>query len=111
MNADERFVQPAEWTRHEACWLAWPRHEDLWLENLAPAREAFVALAEAIGKQPGGERLDVLVPDAEQEALASRALAAVAPRFHRVPFGDIWLRDTAPIFVKNARGAIATARF
>src|SRR4029077_11106378 len=32
-------------------------------------------------------------------------------RFHRVPFGDIWLRDTAPIFVKNAHGELATARF
>src|SRR5207237_921184 len=83
-------TQPAEWARHAACWLAWPSHEDLWLANLPAAREAFVALAEAIGK---GERLDVLVPDSEQEALASRALARVSPRFHRVPFGGIWLRD------------------
>jgi agmatine deiminase len=47
----------------------------------------------------------------EQEGLAGAALGALDVRFHRVPFGDIWLRDTAPIFVKNAAGAIAAARF
>ena len=104
----EGFVQPAEWAPHEACWLAWPSAEDLWLENLAPARAAFVSLCEAIGE---GERLEILVPDDANETLARAALSRISPRFHRVPFGDIWLRDTAPIFVRNPGGAIATARF
>jgi agmatine deiminase len=101
-------VQPAEWEPHDACWVAWPSAEDLWLENLAPAREAWVAMARAIGE---GERLEVLVPDAAQEALAKSALVGVNARFHHVPFGDIWLRDTAPIFVRGTTGALATARF
>jgi agmatine deiminase len=32
-------------------------------------------------------------------------------RFHPVRFGDIWLRDTAPVFLTNKRGDVATARF
>ncbi len=116
--------QPAVWELHDACWVAWPSAEDLWLENLAPAREAWSAMARAIGRRAdstpafspsesisAGERLEVLVPDAAQEGLAREALTGLEARFHRVPFGDIWLRDTAPIFVRDARGALATARF
>jgi agmatine deiminase len=102
------FLQPAEWEPHAACWVAWPSAEDLWLENLAPARRAWVAMARAIAE---GEALEVLVPDAAQERAARDALAGVDARFHRVPFGDIWLRDTAPIFVRDASGRVATARF
>ncbi len=105
---DERFTQPAEWEAHEACWVAWPSAEDLWLENLAPARQAWLAMARTIAE---GERLEVLVPDDDQERLAERALTGANVRFHRVPFGDIWLRDTAPIFVRGRSGAVATARF
>jgi agmatine deiminase len=32
-------------------------------------------------------------------------------RFHRIPFGDIWLRDTAPLFLENEDGARANVRF
>ena len=87
------FSMPAEWEPHEATWVAWPSHEDLWQENLGPAREAFARLVAAIAE---GERAEVLVPDAEQERLARAALPAENVRYHRVPFGDIWLRDTAP---------------
>ena len=107
-SAGAKFRQPAEWEPHEACWVAWPSAEDLWLENLPPARAAWVAMARAIAE---GERLDVLVPDARQERLAKDALAGVDARFHLVPFGDIWLRDTAPIFVRDPSGRVATARF
>jgi agmatine deiminase len=105
-------VQPAEWSPHAACWLAWPSHEDLWQENLAPAREAFVAMCRAVAAGGGGERIELLVPDDAQEALARAALAGLDVRFHRIPFGDIWLRDTAPVFVRHpASGEVAAVRF
>jgi agmatine deiminase len=99
---DEHFFQPAEWARHSACWLAWPSAADLWLENLEPARTAFIELARGIARS---ERVELLVPTAEDEATARAALAGAEVRCHRVPFGDIWLRDTAPIFVTSPGGA------
>jgi agmatine deiminase len=99
---------PAEWEPHEATWLAWPSHADLWQENLGPAREAFVHLALAIAE---GERVEVLVPDEAEERVARQRLAGDRFRFHHVPFGDIWLRDTAPIFLRTARGALEARRF
>lgn len=103
------FVQPAEWAPHDAVWLAWPSAADLWGPHLAPAREAFVALARALSAPD--ERLDVLVPDAAREAEARAALAGANARFHQVPFGDIWLRDTAPIFLRDGQGSLAAACF
>src|SRR5262249_10567109 len=105
--SSEGFRQPAEWTAHRATWLAWPSHEDLWNDALEPARAAFVELCRAIAL---GEALEVLVPDEPAERQASDALRGLPVRFSRIPFGDIWLRDTAPIFVRGPKG-IAAACF
>jgi agmatine deiminase len=111
------FAMPAEWERHAACWLAWPHAADLWLENLAAAQEGFVALARGIADPdpktgaPRGEALSVLVPSAREEATAREALGSLPVRFHHVPTGDIWLRDTAPVFVVGPRGEVGAVRF
>ena len=107
-----RYAQPAEWTPHDAVWLAWPCAADLWGDALAAAQRQFAALCGAVD----GERLEILVPDAGEEARARAALAAAAAgaagvRFHRLPFGDIWMRDIAPVFVHDADGAVAAACF
>ncbi|HJW44636.1 MAG TPA: agmatine deiminase family protein [Geothrix sp.] len=106
------LLQPAEWDRHSACWLAWPSHGHLWREKLAPAQAEWAALCVAMAEQ-GGEALEILVQDEAAEAAARAALAPVIgqARFHRVPVGDIWLRDTAPIFVKDVEGRLQAACF
>ncbi|MEO5669025.1 MAG: agmatine deiminase family protein [Bdellovibrionota bacterium] len=93
-------LQPAEWALHDACWLAWPWDGELWAENLLSAQKEFTDLCRAISAN-GGEPLHILVPDATFEKAAQLALAGVAVTFHRIPVGDIWLRDTAPIFVQE----------
>ena len=110
------FSAPAEWAPHRACWLAWPSDASLWENQLAPAQDSFVALCRAIadvdpaGGPPRGEALEVLVATEEDERRARTALAGLGARLHRVPYGDIWLRDTAPIFLKGPTGS-ATVRF
>jgi agmatine deiminase len=99
------FIQPAEWSKHRAVWMAWPSHAELWEDNLEPAQYEFVELCRAIASidpvtgVARGEFLEILVPSQEQKALAQVRLAGLPVRFHELPFGDIWLRDTAPIFV------------
>ena len=111
------FRQPAEWSPHAATWVAWPTARDLWLESLVGAQAAFAQMCIALADvdpttgSPRGENLQVLVPDDEGEALARAALGPKVGRFHHVPVGDIWLRDTAPIFLRDEAGAVATARF
>jgi agmatine deiminase len=107
---------PAEWTMHDAVWTAWPHDPDQWLEGLRAPQRALMQMVAAIvdleGGRPRGERVELLVRDAGDEA-AARALlgaAAVGVRFHRLRYGDVWLRDTGPIFVVR-RGEVAAARF
>jgi agmatine deiminase len=102
------FFQPAEWTAHESCWLAWPSAANLWQEDLPKAQDEFTSLCKAIAE---GEKLEILVPDAASQQQAEKALAGLSVRFHRIPFGDIWLRDTAPIFITHEDGRVASARF
>ncbi len=92
------FRQPAEWEKQDAVWLAFPSHGELWLENLLSAQKEFIAFCEALGP---GEQLNVLVPDIEAGKTAENALKHLRARIYLVPFGDIWLRDTAPVFLTS----------
>lgn len=111
------FRQPAEWEPHAAVWLAWPTHADLWREALPEVQRVFVELVRAIvdvdpsAGVPRGESVELLVPGAKSEAPALAALRGLPCHVHRIPYGDIWLRDTAPIFVRAEDGSVTAASF
>jgi len=96
--ANARLRQPAEWAPHEWVWIGFPSHGDLWLEDLEPAREEVIAFARAVHAEGKGEQVRLVAADAEA-ADAARAMAGDGIIVDQVPFGDIWLRDTAPIVV------------
>jgi agmatine deiminase len=92
---------PAEWSPHRALWLGFPSHGELWTDNLAPAQDEVAALARALAG-PGAERVRLMVCGDEAEAAARLRLDGVAGvEFVRGLFGDIWLRDTGPIFTAD----------
>jgi agmatine deiminase len=116
------FRMPAEWAPHDAVWTAWPHDPDQWLEGLAAPQRALMAMVAAIVDlergRPRGERVELLVRDTGDEAAARVLLGAAAAgvRFHHLPYGDVWLRDTGPIFVtRPARagqpGELSAVRF
>ena len=96
--------QPAEWERHAAMWTAWPSAPDLWKDDLEPARAEVAAMVRAIA---GYERVELLVATEEAAASAHAALHGANVRFHRFAFGDIWLRDTGPLFMASSAGPAA----
>ncbi len=98
--------QPAEWMPHAATWTAFPSHAELWEDDLAPAQAEVAAMVRAIAQ---GERVELLVANAEAEAQARELLAGANVGFHRYGFGDIWLRDTGPLFMASPVGAAAAA--
>jgi agmatine deiminase len=102
---------PAEWAPHDAVWTAWPHDAEQWAEGLAAPQRALMAMVSAIASH-GGERVELIVRDGVDEAAARLLLgAAVAGvRFRYAPYGDVWLRDTGPIFVVRD-GEVSAARF
>jgi agmatine deiminase len=102
--------QPAEWTPHNFVWIGFPSHADLWEDDLEPAREEVAAFAGAIHAGGKGEEVRLVAADPESVERAT-ALASFATVIQE-PFGDIWLRDTGPIVLKeNGRRAAARFRF
>jgi len=82
-------------------WLGFPSHADLWVDDLEEARREVADLAIALAG-PGREQIKVLAcgEAAEREA---RRLMAAAPAIDilQARFGDIWLRDTGPVFTER----------
>ena len=99
--------QPAEWTPHRAVWTAWPSHPELWLEDIAPAQSEVAALICAIADGGAGEHIQLLCANESAEASARAWLDSEHVTFHRQSFGDIWLRDTGPLFLSDGAGRSA----
>jgi len=97
-------IVPAEWAPHRAMWLGFPSHAELWAEDLAPAQAEVAALARALAG-PGAERVRLMTGSPDGEADARRLLGdAAGVEIVAGAFGDIWLRDTGPIFTEGAAG-------
>ncbi len=107
------FRQPAEWESHQSVWLAWPSHRELWQDNLESAQAEFLGFCEAISDlhptngTAQGEFLNILVPSCSLKEEVEQKLKNLPHQIHEIPFGDIWLRDTAPIFLKDGVNLVA----
>jgi agmatine deiminase len=95
------FWMPAEFERHEGCWMLWPERADNWRAGAAPAQLAFSAVAAAIARF---EAVTVGVSAAQY----SKARAQLAPgvRVVELSSDDAWMRDVGPSFLINAAGEL-----
>jgi agmatine deiminase len=97
---------PAEWAPHGAIWTAWPADAELWMDDLGPAQSEVAAMVRALSRDgPGGRKGDsvrLLVHGPEALLSAEKALGDVC-EIVDARYGDIWLRDTGPIFSANDR--------
>jgi agmatine deiminase len=99
----EAVSVPAEWAPQKAIWTAWPADPDEWNGDLASPRRDVAGLVRALAPF---NLVRVLVASPEAEATAQAELGGAA---ELVParYGDIWLRDTGPIFARSEHGPIA----
>jgi agmatine deiminase len=94
---------PAEWAPQKAIWTAWPADADEWNDDLAAPRHDVAAMVRALGE---GNSVRLLVNGPEAEASARAALGDAA-QIVPARYGDIWLRDTGPIFARTTDGPVA----
>ncbi|WP_291841925.1 agmatine deiminase family protein [Maricaulis sp.] len=100
---------PHETAPQSRLFTCWPSDAELWEENLEPAQAEFAAFLKAvITPSATGRTLDltILAATARAEASAKRALGHRATVV-RAPFGDVWARDTGPVFIRENGEAIA----
>jgi agmatine deiminase len=100
---EQTIAVPAEWAPHRAIWTAWPADPEQWNGDLESPRRDVKALVRALSV---GNTVRVLVNGSEAEATARAAFGDVA-EIVSATYGDIWLRDTGPIFARGSRGPIA----
>jgi agmatine deiminase len=98
------IVVPAEWAPQEAIWTAWPADPDEWNGDLEAPRRDIAGLIRALAGH--GNRVRLLVNGSEAEASATAAVGSLAEIIPAL-YGDIWLRDTGPIFAHSGKELLA----
>jgi agmatine deiminase len=101
--ADQTLFVPPEWAPQRAIWTAWPAGPEQWNGDLKAPRRDVAGLVRALAP---ANRVRLLAAGAEAEASAKAAVGGAA---EIVParYGDIWLRDTGPVFARGEDGTIA----
>src|SRR6202007_1135191 len=100
---------PAEWAPHAATWIAWPHNAEDWPGKFQPIPWVY---SEIVRWLSSVEDVHILVNDAaaEKRVLGMlRRQGANMARLHFHPWRTdrVWLRDSGPIFVKDADGKLA----
>ena len=97
-------VMPPEWAKQDWLWIGFPHLAEEWPGFLGAAQEQIADFASAVAES--GQSVRLLVRDAANEAHA-RALVSDAVTIERRIYGDIWLRDTGPLVVREGGERIA----
>jgi agmatine deiminase len=95
-----------EWAPHKAMWVAFPSDASLWLEYLEPAQIETAAMVKLLSS---GEPVKVLACGDDAVVSAKKLMGSFA-EIIPADFGDIWLRDTGPIYISD-NGAPVALRF
>jgi agmatine deiminase len=99
----ETTIVPSEWAPQVAIWTAWPADASEWNDDLAAPRRDVTALVKALAES---NRVYVLV-NGEEAAESAQLALGTAAELVSAKYGDIWLRDTGPIFAHRGNDRVA----
>lgn len=105
--AAEVWAMPDEAEPHKCTWMAFGPSKDIWgTKLLAGVQDNLATIAKSIAKY---EPVNMLVRE-EDLAVAKQKCG---PDINLIvqPIDDLWMRDTGPVFVRNAKGGKASIDF
>ncbi len=97
-------LMPPEWAPQDWLWIGFPHLAEEWPGWLEPAQKQMADFASAVSES--GQAVRLLVRDEANEARA-RSLVSSKVTLERRVYGDVWLRDTGPLVVKDGPTRIA----
>lgn len=109
LKTEGKLYIPPEWARQDALWTAWPSHtnEGRWPPGVM--EKARAEIAQMVREVAAGQAVNVLAMGEEPVTSARTAIGDVA-NIIPAKFGDLWLRDTGPIFAYE-NGELISLRF
>ena len=100
---------PHERAPAQRIFTCWPAHPEEWPDGLAPVRADFAGFLQALTRGGSAPPLTVLAATGEAEASARQAVGRFG-QVIRVSYGDVWTRDTGPVFYRE-EGRLIAAQF
>lgn len=100
------FSMPAEWAKHECCYISWPCREESWSGFIKETRKAYAEVIRAIALfEPV-----CVISDPSTMPEVKSAVGSIAELIE-MPLDDAWIRDNGPIFVRSEKGEVAAVKF
>ncbi|MEO1324036.1 MAG: agmatine deiminase family protein [Pseudomonadota bacterium] len=106
--SEPRLYVPPEWAPQEAVWVGWPHLRGEWGAAFQGARDEIAAFVRTLCKTT-----PTRIACGSREAYGSAwfalegEISAGRVTLHTLPAGDIWLRDTGPIFALSDNARVA----
>ena len=102
------FRMPAEWEPHEATWLAWPHNPMDWPGKFSTIPWIYVEIVRLLAAR---EQVHLIVENVAMRWRVTGMLERAGANldrvsFHLWPTDRGWMRDSGPIFVRNAKGQV-----
>ncbi len=92
---------PPEWHPQDWLWIGFPHLAEEWSGVIDTAQAQIAAFASAVAES--GQEVRLIVRD-EANAARARQLVSGSVRLEQRVYGDVWLRDTGPLVVRDAAG-------
>ncbi len=102
------FHFPPEWHPQDWLWIGFPHDADEWPGFLPRAQEQIAAFANTVADS--GQQVRLIVRNPANMARAASLVSANVTLEMR-EYGDIWLRDTGPLVMRDDAGNRRAMRF